>query len=294
MEQSRVHKLYKDVTRARLLELELLALNEKERSLQEEVEELKQSIKPKKRLFGFGKKDQDDYEINQAKTRYDIAVQDLSYIQDSIRSKSYELANLQEAKQEFFRIYEKKLALAKLSGNHKEELQLLETAYLISLKRKESLPEVNKKVWRFQYEIQNVILILKQAAEAYTVSAGSNYSPYSKYERIDKAKEETEKLKKLLEELQTILSEMDLKFDMKFDTENFVSYAQEGNASYWTDSRFLSLQVGERVKEILKEFEEKEAEADCFRKELLEMEKNALKDLYEKQNQLEEYVMFLM
>ena len=41
----------------------------------------------------------------------------------------------------------------------------------------------------------------------------------------------------------------------------------------WTDSRFLSLQVGERVKVTLKEFEDKEVQTDKFRKELLIMER---------------------
>ena len=42
----------------------------------------------------------------------------------------------------------------------------------------------------------------------------------------------------------------------------------------------------------MKEFEEKEVQTDKFRKELLTMEKNALKVLYDNQNKLEEFVMF--
>ena len=49
----------------------------------------------------------DDYEKNQAKTRYDIAAQELSYIQDSIRVKVDELSSLQIVKEEFSKIYEK-------------------------------------------------------------------------------------------------------------------------------------------------------------------------------------------
>ena len=256
------------------------------------VEELEKAVKPKKRFFGFGKKEQDEYELSQAKLHYDIAVQDLSYVQESIQNKTNEMENLHGSKEAFAESFEKKLAEVKLSGLHKDKFMLLENAYLTSLKRKELLPELNKKVWRFQFELQNIILILKQAVEAYSANAASNSSMYSKYERIDKAKEETENLKKMLEELQSTLAEIDLNFDLQIDTENFVSYAPEGNKSMWTDSRFLSLQVGEHVKETLKEFEDKEVQTDKFRKELLTMEKNALKVLYDNQNKLEEFVMF--
>ncbi len=284
-------KLYRDVTRARQLELEVLQLKEQEVALKKKVEELEKAVKPKKRLFGFGKKEQDDYELSQAKSCYNIAVQDLSYVEGSIKNKTSEMENLQVSKEEFTKRFEKKLAEVKLSGTHKDEIKLLESAYLTSLKRKELLPELNKKVWRFQFELQNIILILKQAVEAYSASAASNGSMYSKYERIDKAKEETVNLKKMLEELQPMLRELELNFELQLDTENFVGYESEGNKSMWTDSRFLSLQVGERVKETLKEFEEKEVQTDKFRKELLIMEKNALKVLYDNQNKLEEFVM---
>jgi len=142
-----------------------------------------------------------------------------------------------------------------------------------------------------QYQIQNILLILRQALEAYDADAkGNALLPYSKFERLDKAKEETEKLEKMLQELQTLLNEMDLKFDMNIELKNFVSYAPEGNESFWVDSRIFTLQVRERIKDALLNFEQKELHADRFRKELIMMENNSLKDLYETQNQFEEFV----
>lgn len=234
----------------------------------------------------------DDYEKNQAKTRYDIAAQELSYIQDSIRVKVDELSSLQIVKEEFSKIYEKKLAVIKISEKHREKLKILETTYLTSVKRKEHLPEAKEKTWWIQYQIQNIILILRQAVEAYNADVGNGISQYNRFERINKAKEETEKLEKLLEEFQSILNEMELKFEMQIDTKNFVSYAREGNESFWIDSRILTLQVRECLKETLKEFEEKEVPADNFRKELITMEERALRELYENQNRLEEFVIF--
>lgn len=291
MKGGRSTMLHKKVMRARELELALIELNEKESILKKEIAELEPVVKPKKRLFGLGKKDTDEFEISQAKSRYNVAAQDLSYVQDSIYTKSNELESLKESKEAFTQLYEKRLFMIKHSPELKEQFEQLEKDYLTSLKRKELLPKASEKAWRIQFEIQNILLILRQAAEAYSANAASNYSPYSKFERIDKAKEETETLRKMLGEFQELLQEMNLKFEMQFDTESFVSYASEGNTSAWTDSRFLSLQVGERVKETLKEFEEKEIQIDNFRKELVDMEKNALKDLYEKQNRLEIFVM---
>ena len=76
--------LHKNVMRARQLELDILLLKEQEVDLKKKVEELENAVKPKRRLFGLGKKEHDEYELSQAKLRYDIAVQDLSYIQESI------------------------------------------------------------------------------------------------------------------------------------------------------------------------------------------------------------------
>jgi len=291
MERDQLFYLFQKVIRARKLELDLSDLHDKELKLQKEIEKLEPLIKPKRKFFGFGKKDSNDYEISQAKERYNIAVQELSYIQDSISGKSNELSSLQEAKEKFYKIYENKLAMIKLSNEHKEKLQILKNAYLTSMRRKELLPEANKKAWRVQYQIQNILLILRQALEAYDADAkGNALLPYSKFERLDKAKEETEKLEKMLQELQTLLNEMDLKFDMNIELKNFVSYASEGNESFWVDSRILTLQVRERIKNTILNFEQKELHTDHFRKELIMMKNNSLNDLYEKQNRLEEFV----
>lgn len=163
---------------------------------------------------------------------------------------------------------------------------------MIKLRRKELLPEAKEKAWRIQYQIQNIIIILKQAVEAYNADAKGSFSTYGRFERIDKAKVETEKLEQMLGEFQNMLNEMELNFEMQVDSKNFVSYASEGNESFWTDSRILTLQVRESIKETLKEFEEKEVHADNFRKELISMEKSVLRDLCESQNQLEEFVLF--
>jgi len=291
VERDQLFYLFQKVTRARKLELDLSDLHDKELNLQKEIEKLEQLIKPKRNYFGFGKKDSNDYEISQAKEHYHIAVQELSNIQDSISGKSSELSSLQEAKEKFYKMYENKLAMIKLSNEHKEKLQILENAYLTSMRRKELLPEANKKAWRVQYQIQNILLILRQALEAYDADAkGNALLPYSKFERLDKAKEETEKLEKMLQELQTLLNEMDLKFDMNIELKNFVSYASEGNESFWVDSRILTLQVRERIKNTILNFEQKELHTDHFRKELIMMKNNSLNDLYEKQNRLEEFV----
>ena len=85
------------------------------------VEELEKAVKPKKRFFGFGKKEQDEYELSQAKSHYDIALQDISYIQESIQNKTNEMENLQESKEAFAERFEKKLAEVKLSGLNKEK-----------------------------------------------------------------------------------------------------------------------------------------------------------------------------
>ena len=292
VEQDKLLKLYQSVVRARKIELDLLDLNKKEVALQKDIKELEQARKPKKSFFRFHKKDTNGYEKNQAKTRYAIAVRELSDIQDSIRVKSDELSSLQIAKEEFSKMYEKKLAVIKISEKHREKLKILETAYLTSVKRKELLPEAKEKAWWLQYQIQNIVLILRQAVEAYNADVRNGISQYNRFERIDKAKEEIEKLEKMLGEFQSMLNEMELKFEMQIDTKNFVSYAREGNKSFWTDSRILTLQVRECVKETLKEFEEKEVQTDNFRKELIMMEERALWELYENQNCLEEFVIF--
>ena len=85
MKGGRSMMLHKNVTRARQLELDRLLLKEQEVDLKKKVEELEKAVKPKKRFFGFGKKEQDEYELSQAKSHYDIAVQDLSYVQESIQ-----------------------------------------------------------------------------------------------------------------------------------------------------------------------------------------------------------------
>lgn len=290
MEQNILLNLYENATRARKLELELFDLYEKKEDLQKELEKLGQAAKPKRRFFRFSKKEQDDYEISQAKKRYDIAVRELSYIQDLTDAKLNELSGLQKTKELFSEMYEKKLAAVRLSGKHKEKFQILEVAYLTSLKRKELLPEAKEKAWQLQYKMQDIILILRQAVEAYNADVNNGISQFNKFERIDKANAETEKLEQMLKDFQNILNEMDLKFAMQIDTKNFVSYAQEGNESFWTDSRILTLQVRKQVKEILEEFEEKEIHADNFRKELNLMEKNIRNELYENQNRLEEFV----
>lgn len=290
--QDSLLKLYQTVVKARKLELDLLDLNKKEVSLRKRIEELEPAIRPKKRFFRLGKKEHDDYEMNQVKVSYDVVVQDLSYIQDLICEKSSELSGLQETREEFSKIYEKKLAVVKITGKNKEKLQQLETSYAISFRRKELLPKAKEKAWKIQYQIQNILLILRQALEAYNADVKNGIPPYNRFERIDKAKTETEKLEKMLKEFQPMLSEMKLKFEMLIDIEHFVNYAQEGNESAWTDSRILTLQVRERVKETLKEFEEKEVQTDNFRKELIAMEESALKELYENQNRLEEFVLF--
>ena len=293
MERGRLLKLYENATRARELELDLSELNKEEVSLQKKIEELEQGIKPKKRFFGFVKRDLDNYEMNQAKVNYDIAMRELSSVQDLIRVKSCELSSLQGAKAEFAKMYEEKLAAVKFSGLHKEKLQELEEAYLASSRRKELLPEAKEKAWRLQYQIQNIILILKQAEAAYDADVRSSIPPFNKFERIDKAKVETEKLEEMLKEFQYMLNGMGLELQMQVDTKNFVSYAQEGGESFWTDSRILTLQVRERIRETIKEFKEKEIHIVNFREELAAMEKRALREIYENQSRLEEFVIFL-
>ena len=67
MDGERLLELHKTVIRARKLESDILDLQENEVSLQKKIEELEQDVKPKKRFFQFGKKEQDDYEISQAR-----------------------------------------------------------------------------------------------------------------------------------------------------------------------------------------------------------------------------------
>lgn len=128
MDRERLLELHKTVIRARKMELDILDLQENEVSLKKRIEELEQDVKPKKRFFRFGKKEQDDYEISQAKSQYEIAVQDISHIQELICVKSGELSSLQDEKEEFTKIFEKNwlsLGLLESEGKNFSHWKLL-------------------------------------------------------------------------------------------------------------------------------------------------------------------------
>lgn len=229
------------------------------------------------------KLDKERQEAYAAAAKYNSAIRELEYVNDSIRSSEEELNRLKgsEAKYQSL-LMEKKESIKASGANGAREILDLEEQIAAVHNLKKELAEAEKEGREARNKVEEVLHALDDADSLGTWDAWGGdgiFLHMAKHDALDKAQNAVEALQVELRSFKTELADVQMDEDLKVNLDDFTRFADWFFDNIFTDLDVLDQihesqrkmkHIDDKIRAILKELSTKALYADLEIKELQE------------------------